>query len=121
MENKYTVSVLFINYEDFWSKVVYYLLGKGYSHAALGVDESEDTYYSFNYKGFRRERPRKHEHIVSKSACYKLHVSKEEYDKIVDMIEQFQSRRFEWKFNLIGMLLSMFHISHRRREACSGN
>jgi len=116
MENKYTVSVLFVNYEDFWSKVVYYILGRGYSHAAISVDEEEETYYSFNFKGFRREKPRKHENIVSKSICYRLRVSKEERDKIANMIEEFQSKRFEWRYNLIGLLLSRVHISHRRHK-----
>ena len=80
MENKYTLSVLFVNYEDFWSKVVYYVLGKGYGHASIGVDQDEEVYYSFNFKGFRREKPRKHEAIVSKSICYKLSVTKEEFE-----------------------------------------
>ena len=93
MENKYTVSILFVNYEDFWSKVVYYVLGRGYSHAAIGVDEDDEVYYSFNVKGFRREKPRKH--IVSKSICYKLSVSEDKYEKVVKMIEEFQRKRFE--------------------------
>ena len=116
MKNKYTLSVLFVNYEDFWSKVVYYVLGKGYSHASIGVDDNEEVYYSFNFKGFRREKPRKHEEIVSKSVCYKLSVSKEEYDKVVEMIEEFQSRRFEWKYNLVGLLLSRIHIKHQKKD-----
>jgi inositol transport system substrate-binding protein len=116
MKNQYIVSVLFVNYEDFWSKVVYYILGRGYSHAAISVDDAGETYYSFNFKGFRRERPRKHEAIVSKSICYKLSVSKQEYDRISEMIEEFQSKRFEWRYNLIGLLLSRIHISHRRHK-----
>ncbi len=116
MENKYTLSVLFVNYEDFWSKVVYYILGRGYGHASIGVDENEEIYYSFNFKGFRRERPRKHEDIVSKSVCYKLSVSKEEYDKVVEMIEEFQSRRFEWKYNLMGLLLSRINIKRKKKD-----
>ncbi len=116
MEKNYTLSVLFVNYEDFWSKVVYYVLGKGYSHASIGVDESEETYYSFNFKGFRREKPRKHEEIVSKSICYKLSVSKEEYEKVVQMIQEFQQRRFEWKYNLMGLLLSRIHIKRQKRD-----
>ena len=116
MENKYTLSVLFINYEDFWSKVVYYVLGKGYGHASISVDDNEEIYYSFNFKGFRREKPRKHEDIVSKSVCYKLSVSKDEYDKVVEMIDEFQSRRFEWKYNLAGLLLSRLHIKRQKKD-----
>ena len=116
MENNYTLSVLFVNYEDFWSKVVYYVLGRGYSHASIGVDNDEEIYWSFNFKGFRREKPRKHEAIVSKSVCYKLSVSKEEYDKVVEMIEEFQSRRFEWKYNLMGLLLSRIHIKRQKKD-----
>ena len=114
MNNKYTVSVLFVNYEDFWSKVVYYVLGRGYSHAAISVDNEGETFYSFNFKGFRRERPRKHVDIVSKSICYKLSVTKKEYDKIAEMIEEFQSKRFEWRYNLMGLLLSRIHITRRK-------
>lgn len=115
MERKYTISVLFVNYEDFWSKVVYYVLGKGYSHVAISVDDEGEIFYSFNFKGFRRERPRKHVNIVSKSVCYKLNVSKEEYDKVVEMINEFQEKRFEWRYNLCGLLLSRIYISRRKQ------
>ena len=54
--------------------------------------------------------------IVSKSVCYKLSVSKKEYDSIAQMIEEFQSKRFEWRYNLTGLLLSRLHISHRRQK-----
>ena len=120
MENKYTLSVLFVNYEDFWSKVVYHILGKGYGHASIGLDNhntsDEEIFWSFNFKGFRREKPRKHEAIVSKSICYKLNVSKAEYDKVAEMIEEFQSRRFEWKYNLMGMLLSRINIKRQKKD-----
>lgn len=116
MENKYTISVLFVNYEDFWSKVVYYILGKGYGHAAIGIDDAEETYYSFNMKGFRREKPRKHEDIISKSICYKLRVSKEEYEKLSQMIEEFQKKRFTWRYNLLGMLLSRIRIARQKKD-----
>ncbi len=116
MKNRYTISVLFVNYEDFWSKVVYYILGKGYGHAAIGIDDDEEIYYSFNMKGFRREKPRKHEHIISKSICYKLRVSKEEYERIAWMIEEFQRKRFMWRYNLLGMLLSRIRISRQKRN-----
>lgn len=121
MENKYTLSVLFVNYEDFWSKVVYYVLGRGYGHASIGVDQNgvdqnDEVYWSFNFKGFRREKPKKNEAIVSKSVCYKLSVTKEEYDKVVEMIEEFQSRRFEWKYNLAGLLLSRINIKRQKKN-----
>lgn len=121
MENKYTLSVLFVNYEDFWSKVVYYVLGRGYGHASIGVDQNgvdqnEEVYWSFNFKGFRREKPKKNEAIVSKSVCYKLSVTKEEYDKVVELIEEFQSRRFEWKYNLAGLLLSRINIKRQKKD-----
>ena len=121
MENKYTLSVLFVNYEDFWSNVVYYVIGRGYGHASIGVDQNgvdqnDEVYWSFNFKGFRREKPKKHEAIVSKSVCYKLSVTKEEYDKVVEMIEEFQSRRFEWKYNLAGLLLSRINIKRQKKD-----
>jgi hypothetical protein len=31
----------------------------GYSHASISIDEEEEIFYSFNYKGFVIEKPKK--------------------------------------------------------------
>lgn len=116
MEQKYTISILLTKYEDFTSKLVYYLTGKGYTHASIGLDETKDEYYSFNIKGFRRERPLKHKDIITDSICYKLEVSKEEYEKVVELINAFQENRFEWKYSTLGVILCVLQIPHKRAK-----
>ena len=32
------------------------------------------------------------------------------------MIDEFQSRRFEWKYNLAGLLLSRLHIKRQKKD-----
>lgn len=116
MEEKYTVSILLIKSEDLFSKILYYLTGRGYTHAAIGIDESEDTYYSFNVKGFRMEHPKRHKDTIKTSVCYQLDVSQEEYENVVTIIAEFQKERFSWKYDRIGLLLSVLKIPHKREK-----
>lgn len=78
MNNKYTISVLLTKQEDWISKIIYYLTGRGFTHASIGFDENDEEFYSFNIKGFRRERPKKHKDTITQSLCFKLNVSREE-------------------------------------------
>lgn len=116
MEKKYTISILLTKYEDFTSKLVYYLTGRGYTHASIGLDESQDVYYSFNSKGFRRECPMKHKEKIKDSICYKLDVTKEEHEKVVELINAFQENRFEWRYSTLGVILCVLQIPHKRAK-----
>ena len=115
MEKKYTVSILLTKYEDLISKIIYYITGRGYTHASIGVDDSEEVYYSFNIKGFRMERPLKHKDKITDSICYKLDVTAEEYEKLVELINGFQEKRFSWKYNTLGVILCCLRIPHKRK------
>lgn len=42
------ITVLLTKYSDWNSSLIFYLTGRKYTHASLGID---GTYYSFNYKG----------------------------------------------------------------------
>ena len=116
MEKKYTISILLTKSGDFLSKIIYYLTGRGYTHAAIGIGDSEDAYYSFNIKGFRKEHPKRHKDIIQESICYQLDVSKEEHEKVATLINEFQEERFTWKYDRLGLILSMLRIPHKRKK-----
>lgn len=115
MEKKYEISILLTQYQDILSKFVHYLIDRKYTHASIGLNESEDTYYSFTIKGFRREHPKRHKDKIKKSVCYKIRVTQKQYRKIADSINRFQDNRHFWKYNLPGIFLCKMRIPHRMK------
>ena len=116
MEKKYTISILLTKSSDFLSRIIYYFTGREYTHASIGLDNLSDTYYSFNIKGFRMEHPKRHKDIIKKSICYELDVTKEEHEKVTELIGDFQAERFSWKYDRIGLILTILGISHKRKK-----
>lgn len=57
MEAKKKVTVLLTRYYSTFSNFVYWISGRGYTHASIALNDENDCYYSFNFKGFRREYP----------------------------------------------------------------
>ncbi|MBQ8518096.1 MAG: hypothetical protein IJ455_00635 [Agathobacter sp.] len=115
MNKNYTISVLLTKQEDWISKIIYYITGRGFTHASIGFDENDEVFYSFNIKGFRRELPKKHKDAITQSLCFKLNVSQEEYEKVVDLIYEFQEKRKSWKYSTMGVVLCLLRIPHKRK------
>ena len=116
MGKKYTITILLTKPNDFLSRIVYFFTGRGYTHASIGLDDLADTFYSFNIKGFRMEHPKRHKDMIKKSICYELDVTKEEHEKVTELIGDFQAERFSWKYDRIGLLLTILGISHKRKK-----
>ncbi len=116
MEKKYTISILLTKYGDIISRIIYYFTGRGYTHAAIGIDDEEDTYYSFTIKGFRKEHPKRHSDIIKDSICYELDVTQEEHENVISQINEFQKERFSWKYDSLGLILCILHIPHKRKK-----
>lgn len=53
------VAILLTKYTDFMSRFVCILTRGGYSHVSISIDEKEEEFYSFNFKGFVREYPKR--------------------------------------------------------------
>lgn len=115
MEKKYEISILLTQYQDILSKFVHYLIDRKYTHASIGLNESEDTYYSFTIKGFRKEHPKRHKEKIKKSICYKLRVTEKQHEKIKELINEFQEKRNSWKYNLPGIFLCKMRIPHKMK------
>ncbi len=112
-----TITVLLTKYSDWISNLVYHISGHGYTHASLALGEDENTYYSFNYRGFCIETLDKHQHRgVKKSLSYQLSVSDETYEKMKDSIEQFKAHRTEFQYTRIGVLFCVVRIPFRWKK-----
>ncbi|NCB92091.1 MAG: hypothetical protein EOM40_05885 [Clostridia bacterium] len=104
------VTVLFTRYYDKVSNFVYYITGRGYTHASISLDE--DCFYSFNFKGFRIEHPEKHKEKVrmGKSIAYRLEVTEEEYEQIHQNIERMKENSAVLSYSSFGVFLCALRI-----------
>ena len=115
MKDKYTISVLLTKQNDVISKLLYYITGRGYTHASIGFDGKQEEFYSFNFKGFRREHPKKHRHLITESVCFNLDVTKEQYENVVNLIYEFQEKRKVWKYSIVGVICCILQIPYKKK------
>lgn len=108
------ITILLTKYSDKVSPLIYYLTGRTYTHASLGID---GTYYSFNYKGFCTETVALHrKRGVEKSILYELNISDKSYQKICDQIQYFQQHKERFHYSCLGVVCCFFHIPFHRRD-----
>jgi len=105
-----TITVLLTRYYSTFSNLIYWITGRGYTHASIGLGESEAYYYSFNFKGFRREYPGRRVRKCGKSICYKLSVSEEAFEKVRKRIEEMERNKENLHYSRVGVILCLLHI-----------
>ncbi len=118
IDHHHHIYILLTRYPDKLSKAVSGLSWGYYSHVSIGFAPS-DIFFSFTMKGFRIENPRK---ICLKKkkdvpcVLYSLPVSDATYQFLRAHVDDYQQSSFKWRFNLVGLALSMLHVPFVRRE-----
>lgn len=107
-----TIRVLLTKYSDCISSFLYYVGGRGYTHASISLEEEDDNcYYSFNYKGFCVETIEKHRRRgVSKSMCCELTVSLAAYERIQKRLQFFKEHTESLEYTRLGLFFCLLHI-----------
>lgn len=111
-EKTYYVSVLFTRGCGIISTLIYWLSGRQYTHASIGLGRNTDCFYSFDMRGFRIEHPshRKLKNGKKNSLCYQFQVNEEEYKQLEENVEMYKRKKHELHYNLIGAALCVLHI-----------
>lgn len=112
-----SIYILLSRHYDLVSKVVYFLTGCGYTHASIGLVQEPDCFYSFTFKGFRKEKParwKKNKDV--RMMLYELEVSSESYEMIRDKIVKIQEEEDLYHYSSIGVLLCLLRIPHKRKN-----
>lgn len=115
MDKVKTITVLLSRQYDTFSKLVYYVTGRGYTHASLSLDEDEECYYSFNIKGFRRERPSRWKKQGEKIA-YRMLIPESEYDVIYDEVKRMEAHSESLSYSSIGVFFCLLHIPFKMKN-----
>lgn len=110
------ITVLMTRYSDWVSNFVYCITGFGYTHASLALEENEDTFYSFNWKGFAVESLAKHRrHGVSKSMSLQIEVSDAAYADMKHRIETVKADQGRYHYSRFGVFMAILRIPFQRR------
>lgn len=113
---KRIITVLLTRYYSTFANFIYYISGRGYTHASLSLDDKNEYFYSFNFKGFRKEYPKKHKRRSGKSISYKLEVPQEGFEKIEQRIEEMEKEKDHLYYSRIGVVLCLLHIPCKRKN-----
>lgn len=115
--SKKTITVLLTRYFSTFSNFIYWVSGRGYTHASIALDDGDEYFYSFNFKGFRREYPGRRVRKCGKSICYKLEISEENFEKVRKRIEEMEENRERLSYSRLGVILCLFHIPHKIKNS----
>lgn len=113
-----TVTILLTRYSDWFGKFIRAIGRSGYSHASISIDGKEEIFYSFNYKGFVIEKPRKYipKMRMSGSVCIRMEVPEDTYARIEEEIMQFVAKRERYAYSRWGVMLCLLHIPHKFKD-----
>ncbi len=112
-----TITILLTKYSDFFGRIARGIRDKGYSHASISID-GEETFYSFNYKGFAIEKPkeRKPRKQVPGSLCIRMEVPDENYNIMKNEINKFIEEKEKYKFARLGLAMCFIGIPNKFKD-----
>ena len=111
------ISILLTKYSDWISTLVYHIGGRGFTHSSIALEEDQNTYYSFNYRGFAVETVEKHRNRgVKNSRCIQLQISDEAYQKIKWRIQNMLKNRTAFRYTRLGVFCCIFHLPVRQKN-----
>lgn len=111
-KEEYYVSALFTRGSGMTSTVIYWLTGRQYTHASIGLGEQTECFYSFDFRGFRTEHPvhRRLKNGRKESLCYQFLISKEEYEELKNVIDGYLREKEKYHYSFIGAVFCVLHI-----------
>lgn len=110
------ISVLLTYPNDPLSRIMGGLGRQQYTHSSIALEETPGVYYSFNFNGFAVETTERHRRRALRSACYRLAVSDGTYRAVQRRIAQCLSRREDYRYTRLGLVLCVLHLPFRRKN-----
>ena len=114
-----TVTILLTKYSDWFSVFLCKICRNTYSHASISIDGNEEIFYSFNYKGFVIEKPKKYapKTRMQGSMCIRMQVPESVHKKLETELERFVNNREIFSYSTLGVILCLLHIPHKFKNS----
>ena len=80
------------------------------------LDEKEELFYTFNYKGFRVEKPRGKSVLKKRrngSVCIRLQVTENTYKSIQNQLDYFENNKEKYTYSKLGVILCIIKVRHK--------
>lgn len=111
--------ILLTRFPDQGSKWIQMLTGCRYAHAAIGLDEDLNKFYSFKVKGFMTEELTRYLRPDREPfACqlYELPVPEQKYNAVKNLIALFHAKKAQLHYTRLGVVLSLLRIPYTRKH-----
>ena len=118
------INILLLRYPDRFSKTFRFFSRCKYSHASIGISDSDFTFFSYVLKGFRTEFPRKHPtYKTQEIPCelYRIEVSEEKYNFAKAALEDHVRHSPNCRFSYLSFVFCFMRIKMplKDRYICS--
>ena len=110
-----TIAVLFTRYSNIFSNCIYWLSGKGYTHASIALADDSEYYYSFNFKGNKKEYYKNKK--CRESIIYKLEIPQEDVTKMAAKIKELELKKEQLTYARLSLLLSIIKIPFKSKNS----
>lgn len=118
-----TITILLTKYSGWFARIISVISKNGYSHASISIDGKEEIFYSFNFKGFVIEKPKKYfpKKRLPGSVCIRIQVPESTYMLVKEEIQQFLEKREKYAYSRWGVILCLLRVPHKfkNRYFCS--
>jgi hypothetical protein len=109
------VYIMLLNYPDRFSRMFRFISRCRFSHASIGVSDTDLTFFSYVLKGFRKELPKNHPTYKKQEVLcrlYRVEVSEEVYLKTKNALEEHARQAGNHKFSYLGFALCVLNIAY---------
>ena len=119
LEAMKSVTILLTKYSDWFSIFLCKICRSTYSHASISIDGNEEIFYSFNYKGFVIEKPKKYapKTRMKGSMCIRMQVPESVHRKLEEELERFVNHREQFSYSTFGVILCLLKIPHKFKNS----
>lgn len=108
------ISILLSRQNNLFSKTVYWLTGRKYTHASIRLEGMGESFLSFNFRGLCEERPTlfssRH---TQKCVLYQVEVPEDVYGELKARLEGFLANRKSYHYSRLGLCLCILRLPHR--------
>ena len=114
------IYILLARYPDAFSTALRFITQNCFSHASIGLSDSDGLFYSYVTKGFRKEFPQMHPTYKGREipcSLYCLEISDEVHSAAKAILEEHANRADDFKYNLFGVLLCLLRIANKKKSS----
>ena len=94
----------------FFSNMTYLADGGGFTHASLGLDEAAEFYYSFNFKGLKKEYRTSLKKKPRRMERYIITVTDEAWQKLRDILAEMEAQKERYQYAKLGVSRRLMNL-----------